>query len=201
MPKKCNGEGILWLKPGDSQTLVICPGCKICRDTEAQALKNSKPFTKREIEALKSGGFTGADLRVTLRKLMRCKRKANSNYVNFLKSCLNVDDIAKMLALSKDEVINRLEGNPPRLLGLKFQSHWLLPSNQFHQDQLVSNFEKVLAVCYQPTEHTLNISSWFGLADIDLQVEDKVLSPREWLIRNLPLKRILRIAENLGIGL
>lgn len=200
MAERCDGGGILWLKPGNPKTLAVCPGCKNCRDVTGKAFKNSKPLTKREKEALIAGGFRRKDLKISLNSLIKCGQTVNSSYVDFLKDCFTVSQVAEIFSFQREDVASRLESDPPGLLGLKFQSHWLLPPNQFHQGTLVPNFEKVLAVLYKPAENALAISSWFGLVNVDLQTGDRTLSPREWLISGRSPKRVLRIAETLHIG-
>ena len=105
----------------------------------------------------------------------------------------------EMGGCSKEEVVEKLEKNPPRLLGLKFRSHWLLPSNQFYQGKLVPGFEKVLGACCK-SAGVWGISRWFGFADVDLQSGNEELSPRDWLIQGLPLEQVLSIAENMETG-
>src|SRR3989344_119325 len=144
MAERCEGKGILWLKPGNPKTLMVCPGCKDCRGVTRKALKDSKSFTKKEKEALLSGGFRRENLKITLEKLISCEQLTRSSYIEFLRDCYAVNLIAEIFSFQRDDVINRLESNPPRLLGLKFQSHWLLPPCQFHQGKLVPDFEKVL---------------------------------------------------------
>lgn len=200
MTKRCDGKGILWLEPGKPKTLKSCPGCKICRDVERKGLKNSKLITRKEADSLCGAGLNKKDFNPTLKMLMKCVQKVRSDYVEFLRECLTVDQVAEMLSLPKEEVLNRLESYPPRLLGLQFQSYWLLPVNQFHQGRLVPNFEKVLAALYKPTENVFGISSWFSIQGVDLQDGHQRLSPREWLIRYLPLKEVLWLAENFDIA-
>ncbi len=199
MAERCDGNGIIWLKPGNPKTLMVCPGCKTCRDITRKSLKSSKSFTKKEKEALLYGGFGRENLKITLEKLIRGEQHARSSYVDFLKDCYAVNRVAEIFSFQREYVINRLESNPPGLLGFKFQFHWLLPTCQFYQGKLVPNFEKVLAVLHKPAENALAISSWFGLANVDLQISDRRLSPQEWLISGRSLKRVLRLAEVLHI--
>ena len=201
MKKTCAGDGIIWLEPGNPETLTICDGCRICRKVMRRKIKNSKPLSKGEKKVLRDAGFPMKDLDIDLEKLMICQQQANSNYMNFLKSCLTVAKVAEILSQSEDKVSKMLVSNPPKLLGLRFQSHWLLPENQFHCGRLIPNFEKVLGVLANPSEMAITVASWLGKPDVEFQVGEKILSPREWLILGRSLKPVLIMAETLGIGL
>ncbi len=186
---------------------MVCKGCRVCREVQRKCLKNSRALSKKEIEVLKSGGFGNrdSDYKVTLRKLMRLELEHLHNLTKFLRTCLSVYDAANLLQTMTTLVVSELESDPPKLLGMKFKGHWLLPTNQFHENKLLPNFEKVLAAIPKPMPHVIIVSSWLEVKNYDLEISgglfgvDEKLSPREWLIRGLPLKTVLDLAEYLGV--
>src|SRR3989338_180975 len=96
--KQCDGDGIIWIDPPKVESLVVCNGCRVCREVQRRRIKKSKPFTKKETKCLVSGGFKRKEcFKITLRKLLRLERKCSSNLVSFLETCLNIYDAAKTL--------------------------------------------------------------------------------------------------------
>lgn len=190
---------IFWLEPGNPKTLTMCSGCKNCREAVSRSLKNSKLLTKQEKKVLIAGGFRRKDFKVNAKALMKCAQEVVSEHISFLKTCLNVQQVSALLLLSEMEIVSRAESNPPKLLGLRFQSHWLFSRNQFHLGRLFPNFKKVLSVMYKPNENMRGIANWLDIPNVDLQTAGEKLSPREWLIRGLPLKPVLEMAKDFDI--
>ncbi len=205
--KHCDGSGIIWLEPPKVETLMVCGGCRACREVQRRKKdlpviqknkqnKHNSPLTKEEIKCLESGGFRCDEL--SFRESMKFLRQQNSLSVDFYRTCLNIYDAEEILCTTRDLLVSKLKSKPPKLLGLKFKGHWLLPNVQFYGFNLLPNFEKVLATIWKSDPHVMTISRWLEFKNCDLEVGQGAVSPREWLILGLPLKEVLILAKDFG---
>ena len=102
--------------------------------------------------------------------------------------------VAKMTALltesmSVDVVAGRLGVHPSRvrqmlgersLFGMKIGSEWRVPSFQFAGARLVNNLGPVIRATPEHL-HPIALQNWFTRPDPALTVDDRAVSPRDWL--------------------
>jgi hypothetical protein len=88
------------------------------------------------------------------------------------------------------EAAARLGVNPTRvrqrlaersLYGFKHGHEWRLPAFQFDERGAVPGIEPVFARL-DPDEHPVEVENWFTLPSPELELNGRLVSPREWLL-------------------
>lgn len=100
-------------------------------------------------------------------------------YAALVGTGLTVPQAARLLGVNESRVRQRFsEGT---LYGVKDQGRWRLPRFQFEAGRTLPGLEKVLPQL-DAELHPLEVFNWFTLPNPDLEIDDRALSPRAWLL-------------------
>ena len=113
---------------------------------------------------------------------------------------LSVEEAAKLLGVNPSRIRQRLGGKPRTLLGMKVGRAWRVFRYQLDGDRLVLNLEKVIAAM-PPRQDPVGDHNWLTLPDVDLEVDDRAVSPIEWLRRGREPEPVVETAGWLDLGM
>lgn len=99
-------------------------------------------------------------------------------YATLLASSLSVAEAARRLGVDPSRVRQRLAERS--LFGVKQRGVWRLPAFQFDVAGTVPGLEMVVPRL-DPGLHPVAVGQWFSLPCADLEIDERVVSPRDWL--------------------
>jgi hypothetical protein len=120
-----------------------------------------------------------------------------SNLAEQIQGSLTVDETATMLGISGSRVRHRVHEGA--LYAFKAAHHLRLPRWQFHGDEPLPGLRKVLAALI-PDLHPLEVSQFMTTAEADLEISEKAVSPREWLVVGGDPAAVAHLASLIGAG-
>lgn len=103
-----------------------------------------------------------------------------AQYTALLLSSYTVDDVARMLRVDPSRVRQRLAERS--MYGVKLRGGWRIPKFQFDGDRMIPGVEQVIRAIPDAMD-LVGLHNWFTLPDPDLDVEDRAVSPSDWLRR------------------
>ncbi len=147
---------------------------------------NLSELTKGEIEILESGGFRTRKMKSDPDLI----GKGIAEYTAMMATARTVRETAELVGVNESRIRQRLNGEVPTLDGIHVGREWRVPAFQFNEASrcLLPGLDIVVAAL-DPALHPLTIQSWFLQPNPDLADSSPVntlLSPREWLLHDLP---------------
>jgi hypothetical protein len=137
--------------------------------------ESADALTPAERAALEAGGFDLSPRRAGEPDPLAASAAA---FAALIASSLTVPQAARRLGVDGSRVRQRLAART--LYGIKLPEGWRLPLFQFDGDRLVAGISAVLPHL-DPALHPLAVIHWFTLPDPDLILDDRPVSPRDWL--------------------
>ncbi len=161
----------------------------------ARASSARGELTPEEAEVLERGG---ADLSPWRPEERDPQTESLIKYTGMLATALSTQEAAGVLDVSEGRVRQRIQAERT-LFGVKTPRGWRLPAFQFEDGDEVPNIGWVLAKL-DPGLHPLSVANWFSLPKPELYFEDdqeRLLSPREWLLAGGDPEVLLPLAGDL----
>ncbi len=118
------------------------------------------------------------------------------DYVALIETSLSAAEAARLLRVDVSRVRQRLRERS--LFGVEYEGEWRLPRFQFERQHLLPGLAEIVAAL--PAEvNALEVAEWFLSPNPDLEIEGREtpLSPRDWLLRGLPPRRLAELASQL----
>jgi hypothetical protein len=128
-----------------------------------------------EVEELRAGGL---DLSPPRPDELDPLAATAAQYAALLGASLTVSQAARRLGVDPSRLRQRLAART--LFGIKLSDGWRLPLFQFDGDRLIPGLASVLPRLPRD-RHPLAIITWFESPDADLEIDDRPVSPRDWL--------------------
>jgi hypothetical protein len=155
------------------------------------ALDPRKQLSSAEAEALERGGFS---LAVPRRHQGGLAPGTVAAYVAMMDDALSVGEAAKRLHVDQSRVRQLLANRS--LYGVKAKGEWRLPRFQFAARGTVPGIQEVLRAV--PGDlHPVEVLTWLGNPDPDLEIGDQALSPLDWLRSGGDPERASEVARDL----
>jgi hypothetical protein len=152
-----------------------------------------RDLTTPEAEVLATGGFAlEADDLDEEDPLL----KTAAEYAALVKSSLTTKAAAQRLGVAPSRIRQRLTSRPPTLYGIRLESGWRIPEFQLQGDTLLPGMAEVVAAL-DPELHPISVYRWFMTPTSDLTVEERIVSPRDWLRLGLPPAEVATLATHL----
>jgi excisionase family DNA binding protein len=155
------------------------------------SLDPGRQLSATEAEVLGRGGFS---LKPARRAEARPLSKTVAAYVAMMDDALSVAEAAKRLRVDQSRIRQLLSNGS--LYGLKVKGEWRLPRFQFTTRGLVPGVEQVLRALPDDL-HPVEVLTWLGSPDPDLEVGERSLSPLEWLRSGGDPERASAVARDL----
>ncbi len=156
-----------------------------------RSLDPGQQLSATEAEVLERGGFS---LKPARRAEARPLSKTVAAYVAMMDDALSVSEAAKRLRVDPSRIRQLLSNGS--LYGLKVKGEWRLPRFQFTTRGLVPGVEQVLRALPDDL-HPVEVLTWLGSPDPDLEVGERSVSPLEWLRSGGDPERARAVARDL----
>ena len=115
-----------------------------------------------------------------------------ADYMALLETSYTTSEASKHLKVDVSRVRQRLrEGT---LFGIEYDGERRLPRFQFERRQVLPGLREVMAALPVGL-NPLDVAQWFLAPNPDLEVGEKILSPREWLLRGKPVETVVERAR------
>ena len=124
--------------------------------------------------------------------------RAAAAFAALVASSLSVQEAAHRLGVDGSRIRQRLATRT--LYGITRSDGWRIPIFQFDGDQLLPGLAAVLARL-DASLHPLAVFRWFTTPDPDLVVDQRPVSPRDWLRLGNDPAPVAALAEGLGVGI
>jgi hypothetical protein len=153
-------------------------------------------LSERGINVLESGGFD-----LSPRDLGEGDpiARAAAQLAALANASFTAKEAAELLRVDRTRIFQRLNTNRrPSLYGFRWHGEWRLPTFQFEGEQILPNFDKIMAVLPRDL-HPLSVYRWFTTPTPDLRDRNlgRDVSPREWLLLGNDPAPVVHIAEHL----
>jgi hypothetical protein len=164
------------------------------RATTSEAVRANVALSAGELEALEGVGLSTEPWPAD-----RADDPLSQSIVDYMAvvdTSLTAAEAAQLLGVDVSRIRQRLRQRS--LFGVDYEGEWRLPRFQFERNKPLPGLGEVLAAL--PAElNALEIAEWILTPNPDLEVDRqaRVLSPREWLLRGLPSRRLAELARNL----
>ncbi|PRW61833.1 DNA-binding protein [Actinopolyspora mortivallis] len=110
-------------------------------------------------------------------------------------TALSVGQAAERLGIDTSRIRHRVASR--RLIGWKDRGGWRLPAWQFTEDDVLPGLETVLAA--MPSDQpALVLANFMTTPQEDLELGDRPVSPREWLMAYGDPRRVAELASVIG---
>ncbi len=110
-------------------------------------------------------------------------------------TALSVNQAADRLGVDSSRIRHRI--GDQRLIGWKDRGGWRLPAWQFSDTDVLPGLETVLAL--MPSDQpSLVLANFMTTAQEDLELDERPVSPREWLMAGGSARRVADLASALG---
>ena len=154
-----------------------------------------RELTEAENRLLDEGGFAMPQADEQARACIEVSTLAAA-YAEMCAHALTTKEAAQLLQVQPSRIRQRL--GDKTLFGIEKDDHWVLPSFQFDQDQLVPGIGKVLQVLDE-TLHPVSVARFFATPQPELYADevDRDLTPREWLQAGYNPAPVVRLARDL----
>ncbi len=153
-------------------------------------------LTAAEADTLERGGFS---LEPQEQDSEDPLAQTVAEYAALLKSSFSTVDVARKLGVDPSRIRQRLTSSPPTLYGIRIGTTWYIPEFQFDGEELVRGLGEVVARL-DPELHPVAVFRWFTDPSADLSaeaLEERSLSPRDWLRMGLPVEPVAELASSL----
>ncbi|MBA8825958.1 hypothetical protein FHX42_003324 [Saccharopolyspora lacisalsi] len=110
-------------------------------------------------------------------------------------TALSVSQAAERIGVDSSRIRHRVASH--RLIGWKDRGGWRLPAWQFTDADVLPGLETVLAA--MPSDQpTLVLANFMTTPQEDLELGDRPVSPREWLMAGGSIRRVAELASAVG---
>jgi excisionase family DNA binding protein len=144
-----------------------------------------------EAEVLERGGFSLSRARPGKGRPLSSTVAA---YVAMMDEALSVAEAAKRLRVDQSRIRQLLANGS--LYGMKLRGEWRLPRFQFTARGAVPGIHEVLRALPQDL-HPVEVLTWLGNPDPDLEIGDQSVSPLDWLRSGGDPERASEVARDL----
>ena len=118
--------------------------------------------------------------------------RSMSDYMALLETSYTTSEAARFLKVGADRIRQRLrEGS---LYGVDYEGRKRLPRFQFEGGRVMPGLRDVLAALPQGL-NPLDVAEWFSTPNSDLDRDDEMLSPREWLLSAREVAEVVALAR------
>jgi hypothetical protein len=149
-------------------------------------------FTEQERSALTEAGL---DLSPLDEQDSDPRARAVAEQAVLRDTALTVQRAAALLGVDASRVRHRIGDR--RLIGWKDRGGWRLPAWQFTDDDVLPGLETVLAA--MPADQPdLVLANFMTTPQLDLDLDERLVSPREWLLAGGSAHRVAELAAALG---
>lgn len=149
-------------------------------------------FTEQERSALTEAGL---DLSPLDEQDSDPRARAVAEQAVLRDTALTVPRAAALLGVDASRVRHRIGDR--RLIGWKDRGGWRLPAWQFTDDDVLPGLETVLAA--MPADQPdLVLANFMTTPQLDLDLDERPVSPREWLLAGGSAQRVAELAAALG---
>jgi hypothetical protein len=117
-----------------------------------------------------------------------------ADYMALLDTSHTTGQAAKYLKVDVSRIRQRLrEGS---LLGIEYDGERRLPRFQFERGRVLPGLRETLHALPAGL-NPLDVAQWFLAPHVDLEAGERLLSPREWLLRGNPVEAVAALARGL----
>lgn len=152
----------------------------------------SAHFTPAERQAL---GESGLDLSPLGTGEVDPRARTVAEQAVLRDTALSVSQAADRISVDSSRVRHRIGDG--RLIGWKDRGGWRLPAWQFSDDDVLPGLETVLASMPQD-QPALVLAKFMTTAQDDLELGDRPVSPRDWLLAGGGARRVADLASAIG---
>ncbi|MFR9730105.1 DNA-binding protein [Saccharopolyspora sp. MS10] len=152
----------------------------------------SAHFTAAEREAL---GEAGLDLAPLAAEEADPRARTVAEQAVLRDTALSVNQAAERIGVDSSRIRHRIGDG--RLIGWKDRGGWRLPAWQFSDDDVLPGLETVLTGMPQD-QPALVLAKFMTTAQDDLELGDRPVSPREWLLAGGSARRVADLASAIG---
>jgi len=114
------------------------------------------------------------------------------DYMALLETSRTTAEVAELLQVDVSRIRQRLREHS--LFGIEYDGERRLPRFQFERGQVMPGLREVLAGLPEAL-NPLDVAEWFLTRTADLEVGDRALSPREWLLRGESIATVVELAR------
>ena len=158
--------------------------------------RRAAALSAAEIDILSDGGldFAGSDGAYT-----RATADAVGAYTALVADSVSAVAAAQQLGVTRPRV-QQLLGRG-ELWGIKVGARWLLPQLQFTADgRALPGLGPMLRALHANERHPLQVSAFLTTAQPELELDDRALTPIEWLAAGGSVETVRALAEGVDIA-
>ncbi|WP_243793912.1 DNA-binding protein [Saccharopolyspora gloriosae] len=152
----------------------------------------SAHFTTAEREAL---GEAGLDLAPLAANETDPRARTVAEQAVLRDTALSVNQAADRIGVDSSRIRHRIGDG--RLIGWKDRGGWRLPAWQFSDNDVLPGLETVLTGMPQD-QPALVLAKFMTTVQDDLELGDRAVSPREWLLAGGSARRVADLASAIG---
>jgi hypothetical protein len=115
-----------------------------------------------------------------------------TDYMALLETSRTTGEVADLLKVDASRIRQRLRERS--LYGIEYDGERRLPRFQFERGQVLPGLREVLAVLPEAL-NPLDVTEWFLTPNPDLELGDKAISPRGWLLRGESVATVVELAR------
>jgi hypothetical protein len=115
-----------------------------------------------------------------------------TDYMALLDTSWTTGEVADLLKVDVSRIRQRLRERS--LYGIEYDGERRLPRLQFEQGHVLPGLREVLAVLPEAL-NPLDVAEWFLTPNPDLELGDKAISPRQWLLRGESVATVVELAR------
>ena len=117
-----------------------------------------------------------------------------ADYMALLETSYTTGAAAKYLKVDVSRIRQRLRERT--LIGVDYDGERRLPRFQFERHQVLPGLREVIAALPEGL-NPLDVAQWFLASNPDLEVGERTLSPRDWLVQGKPVGAVVELARGL----
>jgi hypothetical protein len=115
-----------------------------------------------------------------------------TDYMALLETSWTTAEVAELLQVDVSRIRQRLRERS--LYGIEYDGERRLPRFQFERGQVLPGLREVLAVLPEAL-NPLDVAQWLLAPTADLEVAERAMSPREWLLRGESVTTVVELAR------
>jgi hypothetical protein len=115
-----------------------------------------------------------------------------TDYMALLETSRTTAEVAELLQVDVSRIRQRLREHS--LYGIEYDGERRLPRFQFERGQVLPGLREVLAGLPEAL-NPLDVAEWFLTPTADLEVGERAVSPREWLLRGESIAIVVELAR------
>ena len=146
-----------------------------------------------ELAFLQQAGVTSDELAPLPTDVVPPEVRTAAKLASILGSALSIADAAMRLGVDASTLRHRIAARTVYVL--RVNGTWKLPLFQFTDtlDAILPGFAELAAALGDL--HPIDVFNWFTLPHVDLEVAERIVSPREWLLSGGNPKRLIALLE------